>query len=270
MTADQDTAVAETSSRAASFTPAELAAVLAHRRWARRLDPFPHVVARNVFVPDFYDAMAAQFREIEARPDAPFRRNIRGYDAASADVSRYADGPLGVFVSRSWNDLIADVAGVASTGDVLASLHHHDPGSQRGWPHQDLNPGWFADPMPGPGDVRTAYTDGVDYHNGARPDGINAHESMRAVSILFYLGNPPWQPGDGGESGLFASSEAGFRADGVTVPPVNNSLVLFECTPFSWHTFLSNRLARNSVVMWLHRTKSDAVRRWGESSVVYW
>ena len=28
---------------------------------------------------------------------------------------------------------------------------------------------------------------------------------------------------------------------------MNNSLVLFECTPFSWHTFVSNRTKpRNS------------------------
>ena len=52
---------------------------------------------------------------------------------------------------------------------------------------------------------------------------------------------------------------------------MNNSLVLFECTPFSWHGYLGNRAKpRNSVVMWLHRPKADVVARWGEPSIVRW
>jgi hypothetical protein len=246
-----------------------LADLIANRRWVRRDLPFPHIVASNVFVPAFAAALDAEFARIEREHPEAFVRNMTGYDASGAEIGRYRDGPLGVFVSREWHDLIARVAGVTATGDVSASVHHHDPGSAGGWPHNDLNPGWFPDPPPGPGEVRLAGASEVDYHTGARPPGVGARETVRAVSILFYLGNPSWEPGDGGETGLYARPERG--ALGAAVPPINNSLVLFECTPHSWHGYLSNRgKPRNSVVMWLHRAKADVVARWGEASIVTW
>lgn len=245
-----------------------LAGVLANRRWVRRSRPFPHIVARDVFTPDCYERLETHFGDLAREHRELFQRNMPGYDAASADLSQHADGPLGVFLSRQWHDLVAGVSGVAATGDVLASLHHHDPGGKSGWPHNDLNPGWFAGPAPGPHEVRPAFADGVGYHHGTRPPGIEARESVRAVSLLFYLGNPPWQPGDGGETGLFADVDG--RGPRAAVPPLNNSLVLFECTPFSWHAFLSNAKPRNSLVMWLHRPKDDAVARWGGDNIVYW
>jgi 2OG-Fe(II) oxygenase superfamily len=172
-------------------------------------------------------------------------------------------------VSREWHDLLARIVGVTATGDVSASVHHHDPGGASGWPHNDLNPGWFAEPAAGPDEVRLAAEGDVGYHHGTRPEGVPARETVRAVSLLFYLANPPWSPGDGGETGLYES----VRADrpSVAVPPVNNSLVAFECTPFSYHGFISNhRAPRNSVVMWLHRDRGEAVERWGEQSIVSW
>ncbi len=46
---------------------------------------------------------------------------------------------------------------------------------------------------------------------------------------------------------------------------------MFECTPYSCHTFLTNtRNPRNNLVLWVHRTKTEAVSRWGERSIVYW
>jgi 2OG-Fe(II) oxygenase superfamily len=246
-----------------------LAELIANRRWVRRARPFPHVVASNVFVADFATQLGAEFARIEREHPEAFRRNMTGYDASGADLGRYQDGPLAVFVSREWHDLIAGVAGVRATGDVSASVHHHDPNSAGGWPHNDLNPGWYADPAPAPGHVRLAGTDGVDYHRGTRPAGVSARETIRAVSVLFYLGNPAWEPGDGGETGLWDSPHS--AGPSAAVPPVNNSLVLFECTPCSWHGYLANNAKpRNSVVMWLHRPKADVVARWGEPSIVRW
>ncbi len=243
--------------------------LLANRRWVRRARPFPHVVASNVFVADFATELDAEFARIEREHPEAFRRNMTGYDASGADLGHYRDGPLAVFLSREWHDLIAGVTGVTATGDVSASVHHHDPHSAGGWPHNDLNPGWYAEPAPAAGQIRLAGTDGVDYHHGTRAPGVSARETIRAVSVLFYLGNPAWAPGDGGETGLYDSPHS--TGPSAAVPPVNNSLVLFECTPFSWHGYLGNRAKpRNSVVMWLHRPKADVVARWGEPSIVRW
>jgi 2OG-Fe(II) oxygenase superfamily len=258
-------------SRAASqeVGRSDLADRLAHRRWVRRRLPFPHVVAENVFVPSFYGDLAAEFGRIQRdRPEA-FRRDMPGYDAGAARLDGLRDGPLGVFVSRPWHDLIAGVAGVRATGDVTASLHHHAPGSAGGWPHNDLNPAWFAQPAAGPDEVRLPGDGPVDYHRGTRPIGVEARQTVRAVSVLFYLANPGWAPGDGGETGLYRT--VADRRPAAVVPPLDNSLVLFECTPHSWHGFLGNRSRpRNALVMWLHRDRNDVVARWGAQSIVPW
>jgi hypothetical protein len=245
--------------------------LLENRRWVRRVRPFPHVYAREVFTYAFYRQLHDEFERIEREQPEVFQRNMVGYDASGTAISRFRDGPLGVFVSREWHDLIAGVAGVRATGDVNAALHHHDPGGDSGWPHNDLNPAWFGGPAPGPDEIRFENVDGVALHDGARPPGVEARENIRAVSLLFYLGNPDWEPGDGGETGLFSDVATAYRASAVAVPPVNNSMVLFECTPRTWHAFISNRTKpRNSVVMWLHRTKDEAVQRWGDESIAYW
>ncbi len=244
--------------------------LLAHRRWIRRSLPFPHVVATDVFTPEFHAELAGEFDRI-MDAGAIAHLTTPGYEARSARLVDHADGALGVFLSREWHDLVAGVMGVpTATGDVSGALHHHDPGGSAGWPHNDLNPGWFGGPPPGPDEIRTEGVDGVDYHRGSG-NGVAARETMRAVSVLYYLANPEWSEGDGGETALFPSAEAGRSGVGSYVPPVDNSLVMFECTPYSWHAYAgASRNVRNCVVMWLHRPRSEVVDRWGEASVVHW
>jgi hypothetical protein len=94
---------------------------------------------------------------------------------------------------------------------------------------------------------------------------------VRAVAMIFYVANGSWTEGDGGETGLFQSARQSLREPTARIPPEDNSILLFECTPTSYHTFLQNtRRERNSVIMWLHRTKNDAFSRWPEHSLEYW
>ena len=69
----------------------------------------------------------------------------------------------------------------------------------------------------------------------------------------------------GGETGLYGAGRQTAHTDSALIPPVNNSLILFECTPHSYHRFVANPgMVRNSIVMWLHCTEAHAVERWGE------
>jgi hypothetical protein len=247
----------------------DLRDLVAHRRWVRRSRPFGHVVARDVFTPEFYGSLDAQVQQIIG-DGTTFARNMGAYDATSSMLERHREGPLGVFLSRAWHDLMAGIWGMDATGDVTASLHHHEPGGRSGWPHNDLNPGWFPGPPPGAGEVRLAHNEVVDYQQGTRASGVEAREVVRGAALLYYLGNSEWQQGDGGETALYDSLSGSARGPYAAVPPINNSLVMFECTPFSWHSFLTNRTPRTSVVMWVHRRKDEAVERWGEQSIVYW
>ncbi|MGQ4597929.1 2OG-Fe(II) oxygenase family protein [Nocardia sp. R6R-6] len=261
-------------SESALATPAVaqwFAELFAHRRWVRRSQPFPHVYARDVFVPEFYQRMTDELHRVRRERPELFVSIADGYSADGVRLSDLRDGPLAIFSSREWHDLVARLGGVEATGDIEGSLHHHPPGSPFGWPHNDLNPAWFPGPAPGPDEVRLPDRT-VDTKTGSRESGVAARETVRAVAVLFYLGNPGWQPGDGGETALYDHVADDAALPSVTlVPPLDNSLVLFEVTPRSWHTFAGNNAKdRNSVVMWVHRPRAEAERRWGGDTIVHW
>jgi hypothetical protein len=251
--------------------------VLANRRWTACDVPFPHFVARGVFKEEFYRALAGAFRDILARGlddgagDLRFTRARRGYDAYGLSFPADLAGPLRIFISRPWHDMLADLTGVRATGHVNSGLHHHVAGSGDGFVHNDLNPGWFVD-EPNDDGVIVADHDACDYISGeVRQPGVTPRVVVRAAAMLFYLCNPPWSPGDGGSTGLYRNQRDPVGRPAAVVPPLNNSILVFECTPFSYHTFLSNRRhPRNCAIMWVHRPLEDAVDRWGAEAIVHW
>src|SRR5215471_15910839 len=254
-------------------TPSLLADCLANRRWVRRGSPFPHVVATDVFTSTFYDSLAEDFhrqfeREAPRGLEDPALK-MRGYDSYGLHFSPATTGPCSIFASRPWHDLLASLFQIRASGFVNAGLHHHSIGSGSGLVHNDLSFGWFVD-YPSANGIRLSRHDLCRYTDGTpiAPDVV-PKEAVRAVSMLFYLANPPWTPGDGGETGLYRTVQDPVDSPAATVPPINNSILLFECTPSSYHSFVGkNKSVRNSVIMWIHRSKADAVARWGEQTIV--
>jgi hypothetical protein len=135
--------------------------------------------------------------------------------------------------------------------------------------HNDLNPGWFID-RPRPDGINSAASTWCDYHHGEPcAAGTTPVCRIRAIAMLYFLNNGPWRPGHGGECGLYADRDASQPS--AKVGPVDNSILIFECTPWSFHRFLSNTAGpRDSVILWLHRKRELAVNRWGERSIVKW
>ena len=188
--------------------------MLAQRRFWRRTEPFPHLYATDVFTPEFHEALTAQFREILGRGFGTpgemgrFTRNMPHSDAYGYDLLPEQDGPLAILYGRALLDLLSRLLGVAVTADVNAALHHHQLGSKDGMIHNDVGIGYFSEqPRPdgvNPMDLRRCgYTDG-HLANGA----TRCHQVVRAVTMIYYLANPPWRPGDGGETGLYRAADA--------------------------------------------------------------
>ncbi|GII00050.1 2OG-Fe(II) oxygenase family protein [Planobispora takensis] len=255
---------------------AALGSVIGNRAWLRRNHPFPHVVARDVFSGDFYAALDAQVAGILGRglsetPDpGRFSRNIPGYDSYGIGFGAAAPGPVGLFLTAQWRDTICDLFGVKATPYVFAGAHHHAVGSASGFVHNDFNPVWF--PRADEDAIRTPDAARCDYKTGTGP--LPEEEKVQVVRgavVLFFLRNHGWRPGDGGETGLYADARDPVDAPALRCPPVDNSLVAFECTPRSFHTYLSNtRLPRTSIIMWVHRTLDEAGRTFGTEKLERW
>lgn len=248
--------------------------VIANRRWTRRTKPFPHFVAEGLFREGYYRDLESGFHEVLSRGLANrwdgrrFCRSASGYDAHVLPFSKGLPDPFHVLLSRPWHDVLARVTHVDATGDVDGGLHHHEPGTADGWLHTDLSPGWFAGAV---GKEEVQLSDGrrCEYVSGrATSPGVIPVERVRGAAMILYLANGPWAPADGGETGLYETPDG---AGGAFVAPADNSMLLFECTPFSYHAFRRNRRkARNSLVLWIHRSREDAVARFGEASIVPW
>jgi hypothetical protein len=254
----------------------ELTSLLNRRPWVLCNDPFPHVRSESVFATAFYRELETAFdtlvsgRQLASWPEACFRRNMPGYDASAVDFDRRVGWPFSWFVSRPLHDLFASVFGVDAIGCVSGGLHHHAAGSRDGFVHNDLNPGWFVDT--GGEEIVIPRGDLCNYRNGVTVDAnVTARETMRGIAIIYYLNNPAWTAGDGGETGLYRTARDPIDHPVVAVPPLNNSLLAFECTPHSFHAFRKNhRHPRNSVSVWLHRDKAAVLDRWGSSAIVPW
>ena len=255
----------------------DLEELLVPGSWEFCVDPFPHVRAGRVFTDDFHGELATAFQTIlrgeqwPGWPEACFRRNMAGYDASAADLNGRVGWPFNVFVSRPWHDLFASMFAMSTNNCMGGALHHHAPGSSDGYLHNDFCPGWFVEDGR-PGEIAVADGDRCSYCYGTTPAGsdVAVRETVRAIAILYYLNNPEWSPGDGGETGLYRAAGDNVDQAVVSVPPINNSLLAFECSPCSFHTFRTNRQPRNSVIVWLHRDKAEALAQWGEGSIVPW
>jgi hypothetical protein len=257
--------------------PPKLEDVLANRRWRYRTRPFPHLVARDVFSLEFFSELRQAYEEIlanglsDTRDPARFSRNMPNSDAYAWNFPPALEGSLAIFYTRRWHDMLARLLDVPATGDVNGALHHHHPGSSNGFVHGDLGPGWFTDqPRPdgiNPMDLeRCSYTSGKVYVADAQ-----ARETIRAITMIFYLGNKGWSPGDGGETGLYAAKDTPVEQPVALAPPIDNSILVFENTPASYHSFLTNRRRpRGSAILWLHRPRGDVVARWGVQPAHQW
>src|SRR5262249_26419127 len=117
----------------------DLCSALAHRRWIRHTDPFPHVAARDVFVPEIHDAMTGQIEALleQGLMDQPspgrFSRSMRGYDAYGLGFPAGTPGPVGLFLTREWRDLMCNLFDVAPTPYMFAGAHHHSIGGRDGF-----------------------------------------------------------------------------------------------------------------------------------------
>jgi hypothetical protein len=248
-------------------SPSELEGVLASRRWLRRSWPFEHIVAQHVFVADVYYQLEAAYHDALTR--AGGRAYLEAHDISGTTMTEELAPSFQPLTTREWHDLLASLVGVEATGHVACGLHHHEVGSADGFPHNDLNPGWFADD-PEADAIEFAQPNVVSYTTGATgAQAVQPRETVRAVAALYYLANADWRAGDGGATGLYRTQADPPRRPALIVPPLNNSLLVFECTPTSWHGFISNRRhPRNTIIMWLHRRKENAVERWGADAII--
>jgi hypothetical protein len=219
----------------------DLETLLDNRRWLKSEDPFPHFLAGEVLVSDAYETMEQEFRDLLDRglasePGTAGRFAPNGDDAAYELRlgSDYA-GAFEPFLSKVWQDVLAQLFELESVGPLEVSLRHRTAGC----------------------------SDGAIHHGFCgSAEGDDPDESVPAVAMIYHLANPTYQ--GGGEIGLYRTRDQELHNPSLAVPPENNSLLVFEYTPYALRAFHGGPRPCNALHLVLHRPRADAVARWGE------
>jgi hypothetical protein len=246
-------------------------AMFGHGAWWGYRFPFRHFRATDVLNAEGYGKIASAFGSIldmtARRGDAPYRltRSNPNYDALMLAMDQQLAPSFAPFFSSDWLTNLQHFFGLPEMGQVDGGLHSSPKGSRTGWIHTDLCSGWFHEEKPPDGSILFPAHMHCEYFTG-RPKVESARpmEYIRAATLIYYLCNDGWQPGDGGETALYPSARPVSQSAVHLVPPLNNSLLLFECSPHSYHRFVANPgRPRNSLILWLHCTVEHAQSRWG-------
>jgi len=240
-------------------------------QWCEHASPFRHFSASNVFADETYQHLCREFSHIlgvtagEREGQHKLIKIRKNYDALILGINDALADKFAPLFNESWLRPISEFLGMKFVPRVEGALHSNPQGSQTGWIHTDLCSGWFdesnhpKEQLLFPPRHRCEYFTGIAKALDAEPV-----EYIRAATMIFYLCNDDWDQGDGGETGLYGASRDTENTETKLFPPVNNTLLLFECSPHSYHRFVANPgRTRNSIILWLHADVDDAVARWG-------
>lgn len=240
--------------------------------------PFPHRIIDDYLPKTEHRMFRACLDNLVSNGLSHYRdRNrltkIAGYDCFHWVFPADTNSPLNHFYRRRFRDLVAAEFGIELTAEVNAQINHHPIGCRNGTWHTDYIHCYHSADLLTEDGMRPWYF-GCEYQSGTSLAGGSRApvlKRVRAVTFLYYLDGDDWHDGDGGETGL--GYDGPFQ-DGIqihsAVAPLPNRLLLFECTPHSFHRMLGNRrLPRSLVVGWLHSTPEYAIARHG-TIPTYW
>jgi hypothetical protein len=220
--------------------------------WLRRTHPFPHILGESVFSDAVYQRLVCGARgALREAEEGGGPRRMPNYGADIVSLTAASRTTVPILLERDWHDRLGAALGMEHSGEIDAGVHRHSVGSPTGWVHNDFNPAYFQEASRH-GQAVISDRARCDYKTGAcLSPGIAPIERMRAALMIYYL-DSEWQPGCGGETGLYSHARQPPDEPDVRVPPRNNSMLLFECTPHSYHSFVTNtqHVAGKHVLKW--------------------
>jgi 2OG-Fe(II) oxygenase superfamily len=243
--------------------------------WWEHEIPFRHFRATQVLNSTDYQSIASEFsqvlQDVTGNPKHSYMvSKASNYDALIVGMNKRLSARFKPFFETTWIKTLSQLLGMPFLARIDGALHAHPINSKTGWVHTDFCSAWFDESAKRPeGELLFPDRSRCEYFTGkTRASGVIPKEYARVASMIYFLCNDGWQEGEGGETGLYGAAHPGpYRQVGMA-PPVNNSLLLFECSPHSFHSFITNRVrARNSLILFLHSTVEFAESRWGASSL---
>lgn len=224
--------------------------------------PFPHVHIENFFKPEFYKDCCDFFNSIlgkglsdEFNPYKFSRYSFEYYNAFFWQMPQQSSSPISEFLSIKWVEYFSDLFGVELTNEVSFELRHHKADinpSITSYVHNDFYVVGFPKNIPNKNELFQYYFQ-CPYLLASPEDEKLVNKRMRSVVAFIYLNNEPWKEENGGSTALYRSTN--LDKEIKRIPPISNSMLAFEITPCSYHSYVNNNTVnRNTIMLWFHST----------------
>jgi hypothetical protein len=241
--------------------------------WTAHKYPFLHYRATNVLNKESYDRITASFNSFlnatynnnGGNAKYKLQKSAQNYDALILGMNDEIAPMFYPFFSENFLKLLANFVSIPFIPRIEGGLHSSPPNSRTGWIHTDFCSAYFDESVPVSG--LFPKREGCEYFSGVKKNpAAKPVEYVRMATLIYFLCNNNWQNGYGGETGLYGAAKQTYNTSFDLIPPVNNSLLLFKCSPHSYHRFVTNPgITRNSIILWLHSPVNYAESIWGKS-----
>jgi len=245
--------------------------LLEYGNWCEHKIPFKHFRAESVLDENTYKEVEANFNAVKTEQVKKKNGDVyrleklsSNYDAQMVAMDNDLAELFQPFFSIDFLKSIAQLLEIPFNYAIDGALHSSPRNSRTGWIHTDFCNAWFDSRFIEKNQLSFPNRQTCDYFTGRRHDeSADPRKFTRAATLIFYLCNDGWKKGDGGETGLYGAGHLSDNTVFDIVAPKNNSLILFECSPHSYHRFLTNRgRTRNSIILWIHSTPETSSLKW--------
>jgi hypothetical protein len=240
--------------------------IINNGQWRDLRRPFRHFHATRVLESTVYNSVAKMFstlllRSPKSRRKLPsFTKSVYNNDLVLPVDECLAEDLPAIFSESSIRSLYG-ILDLPFLPRIDAEMHSHPKGSPSGFIHTDYSETWFDESF-------APLKPMIRFPSRFRCDSVTGEvkvrsaipaKYVRAATLIFYLCNDGWREGDGGETALYEDEWETPDISARLIPPANNSLLLFRCSPHSYHRFVTNPgCVRNSIVLRLYSTSSNA------------
>ena len=220
--------------------------------------PFRHIVIENIFTQEYCDSLCAEFnKKFDEGKFTPLKDSAREIvpndvppDGLFYMIRHNVGAPTNLLFTNAWNCYFAKLFNVPTGTETLTAFHFHPTGDHSSVVHHDSALRAF--------DAKNILPNGVITVPGTEINGNNYYPerdsptyflSRRAIALIIYLNNDSASDVGGG-TGLYESRNATVPVK--IIEPTNNRLLTFDIHHSSYHSFLSNKTPRSSIVQWFY------------------
>jgi hypothetical protein len=218
--------------------------------------PYRHIVIRNLLKEKPYNEMCHSAKDVlkQSSPSFKYHGGVT-YSACMATLTpeNMKDG-YDFFGSPEWKNCVSKLFNIQFNKLIMLSAHHHTAPSKSGWVHADLSICSYNDDenrsiIIGP--------NGANYIDDTANRQPKSTKCVRRVACLYYFNNKEdITEQDGGSTAIY---DASGKKMVKKVIPENNSVLLFEISPTSYHTYVGATFDRTALVHWFHSSISQYV-----------